>query len=96
MLYSTKYAQKYKYIGKKKSSKKQQVFLPLQLSVHLHSAYALQEEFGFKMNMLDIGGGFTGSELQLKEVRNVLEVERLLLIQEVGIFNSETTTNIGS
>uniref|UniRef100_A0A8C9G2R5 Orn/DAP/Arg decarboxylase 2 N-terminal domain-containing protein n=1 Tax=Pavo cristatus TaxID=9049 RepID=A0A8C9G2R5_PAVCR len=32
------------------------------------------EEFGFKMNMLDIGGGFTGSELQLEEVCNVVKV----------------------
>lgn len=28
--------------------------------------------------MLDIGGGFTGSELQLEEVRSVLEVDTLL------------------
>jgi hypothetical protein len=25
-------------------------------------------EFGFTMNMLDIGGGFTGTEFQLEEV----------------------------
>jgi len=36
-----------------------------------------QEEFGFKMNMLDIGGGFTGSELQLEEVCDVLRIETL-------------------
>lgn len=29
------------------------------------------------MNMLDIGGGFTGSELQLEEVCNILKVETL-------------------
>ncbi|XP_077023523.1 antizyme inhibitor 1 isoform X3 [Tamandua tetradactyla] len=29
-------------------------------------------EFGFKMNMLDIGGGFTGTEFQLEEVNHVI------------------------
>lgn len=47
------------------------------------------------MNMLDIGGGFTGSELQLEEV-NVLEVETLILIYEVEAFNIQTATNINS
>ncbi|KAM9164171.1 antizyme inhibitor 1 isoform 1-T2 [Pangshura tecta] len=34
--------------------------------------FDMAEEFGFKMNMLDIGGGFTGSELQLEEVNHVI------------------------
>lgn len=29
-------------------------------------------EFGFTMNMLDIGGGFTGTEFQLEEVNHVI------------------------
>uniref|UniRef100_A0A8C5KX51 Antizyme inhibitor 1-like n=1 Tax=Jaculus jaculus TaxID=51337 RepID=A0A8C5KX51_JACJA len=29
-------------------------------------------EFGFTMNMLDIGGGFTGTELQLEEVNHII------------------------
>ncbi|XP_076767399.1 antizyme inhibitor 1 isoform X3 [Arvicanthis niloticus] len=29
-------------------------------------------EFGFTMNMLDIGGGFTGTEVQLEEVNHVI------------------------
>ncbi|EGW12832.1 antizyme inhibitor 1 [Cricetulus griseus] len=29
-------------------------------------------EFGFTMNMLDIGGGFTGTEIQLEEVNHVI------------------------
>lgn len=37
------------------------------------------------MNMLDIGGGFTGSELQLEEVSNVFEVE-ILNFQEIEVF----------
>lgn len=47
------------------------------------------------MNMLDIGGGFTGSELQLEEVCNVLEVETLTF-EEIEVFNLETAAWIDS
>ncbi|XP_019407085.1 PREDICTED: antizyme inhibitor 1 [Crocodylus porosus] len=46
--------------------------------VYLHAiadarcVFDMAEEFGFKMNILDIGGSFTGSELQLKEVNRVI------------------------
>ncbi|KAB1258106.1 Antizyme inhibitor 1 [Camelus dromedarius] len=32
----------------------------------------MKGEFGFTMNMLDIGGGFTGTEFQLEEVNHVI------------------------
>lgn len=41
------------------------------------------------MNMLDIGGGFTGSELQLEEVCYVLEGETLTF-EEKEVFNLQT------
>ncbi|XP_053914971.1 antizyme inhibitor 1 isoform X3 [Cuculus canorus] len=48
----------------------------LQTYIHAISdarcVFDMAEEFGFKMNMLDIGGGFTGSELQLEEVNHVI------------------------
>ncbi|NWW83944.1 AZIN1 inhibitor, partial [Rhynochetos jubatus] len=48
----------------------------LQAYIHAISdarcVFDMAEEFGFKMNMLDIGGGFTGSELQLEEVNHVI------------------------
>uniref|UniRef100_A0A8D0GPV6 Antizyme inhibitor 1 n=1 Tax=Sphenodon punctatus TaxID=8508 RepID=A0A8D0GPV6_SPHPU len=34
--------------------------------------FDMAEEFGFKMTMLDIGGGFTGCEFQLEEVNHVI------------------------
>ncbi|XP_030073395.1 antizyme inhibitor 1 isoform X1 [Microcaecilia unicolor] len=34
--------------------------------------FDMAEEFGFKMTMLDIGGGFSGTELQLEEVVNTI------------------------
>ncbi|XP_074056952.1 antizyme inhibitor 1 isoform X1 [Macrotis lagotis] len=34
--------------------------------------FDMAEEFGFKMTILDIGGGFTGSEFQLQEVNHVI------------------------
>lgn len=47
------------------------------------------------MNMLDIGGGFTGSELQLEEVRQVLEVETLTF-EEIEEFNLQAAAWIDS
>ncbi|NXA33629.1 AZIN1 inhibitor, partial [Eudromia elegans] len=48
----------------------------LQTYIHAISdarcVFDMAEEFGFKMNILDIGGGFTGSELQLEEVNHVI------------------------
>ncbi|XP_040404622.1 antizyme inhibitor 1 isoform X1 [Cygnus olor] len=48
----------------------------LQTYIHAISdarcVFDMAEELGFKMNMLDIGGGFTGSELQLEEVNHVI------------------------
>lgn len=85
-MYSLKYFQKLECTENNHRSNK--VFLHLQF-MYLPSAYAFQEEFGFKMNMLDIGGGFTGSELQLEEVCNVLEVETLTF-EEIEVFNLET------
>lgn len=63
--------------------------------MYLLCAYAFQEEFGFKMNMLDIGGGFTGSELQLEEVCHVLEVETPTF-EEIEMFNLQTAAWIDS
>lgn len=36
---------------------------------HKLSAISPQVDLGFNMNILDIGGGFTGSDFQLKQVR---------------------------
>lgn len=33
---------------------------------------SLQVDLGFNMSILDIGGGFTGSEFQLKQVSGLL------------------------
>lgn len=51
---------------------------PLQFGKALKSFFfLLQREFGFTMNMLDIGGGFTGTEFQLEEVNFVQWVDIL-------------------
>ncbi|KAF6323122.1 antizyme inhibitor 1 [Rhinolophus ferrumequinum] len=34
--------------------------------------FDMAQEFGFTMNVLDIGGGFTGTELQLEEVNHII------------------------
>ncbi|KAM4688435.1 antizyme inhibitor 1 [Discoglossus pictus] len=34
--------------------------------------YDMAEEFGFKMNILDIGGGFSGNEFQLEELNHAV------------------------
>lgn len=33
------------------------------------TALSFQMDLGFNMNILDIGGGFTGSEFQLRQVK---------------------------
>lgn len=35
-------------------------------------AFDMAGEFGYSMNMLDIGGGFTGTEFQLEEINHVI------------------------
>lgn len=34
--------------------------------------FDVAEEFGFTMNVLDIGGGFTGTKFQLEEVNHII------------------------
>ena len=41
-----------------------------------------QEEIGFNMNILDIGGGFSGSETQLELVSVFLSALRMTLIKD--------------
>lgn len=43
-------------------------FMSFYLSYILLGDVSIQVDLGFNMNILDIGGGFTGSEFQLKQV----------------------------